>query len=66
MYCESKNTRDIINHICLVNNRPVISAGKIIVLDEKVLNINNASGHYQPSGESLDYIECLLKKWDSL
>jgi hypothetical protein len=60
--CETSKKRPQVNHNCLVNDRPVIAAGEIKVMPDGILQINNSSGHYRPSSNSLDYVKCLFEE----
>ena len=50
-------------HSDLMNFKPVLFAGEILIRGGKVIGITNSSGHYQPSLQQL--INC-LETFDSL
>ena len=56
---------DHIPHPSLSDGQPVLTAGTLIPTFDSngkliELEINNKSGHFKPTGESLDYIETKL------
>jgi hypothetical protein len=53
-----------IYHTALTGALPVIAAGEYLLLDKtkKEIRINNASGHYMPSNNTLEYAACLFTK----
>jgi hypothetical protein len=55
---------ELIVHTCPGQNEIVMTTQETFVIDnfEKVVVINNKSEHYKPHPNSLDHIECLLKK----
>jgi hypothetical protein len=67
VYCEPTGTTMYkstpLTHNCLViDNEAVISAGTLTLTNQNTIEISNRSGHYKPSFESLDYVECLLNE----
>jgi hypothetical protein len=44
----------VVHHSSFMAGGPVLSAGEVIIENGDLLLINNESGHYQPSKESLD------------
>ena len=58
--CKNKKER-ILNHNCLALNRRVICAGDITFIpNSRGVFISNASGHYLPNIECLNYLQHLL------
>lgn len=53
---------DRIFHTFITGALPVIAAGECDFLDEKKVKINNSSGHYIPSNNTLEYAKCLFTK----
>lgn len=57
-----------INHSVLVDGGPVISAGEVNLVSDGqggyvIVDINNRSGHYQPSEESLEIAVEIFKSY---
>lgn len=50
-----------IYHTYLTGALPVIAAGEYTIINKEIV-INNSSGHYVPSNNTLEYAECLFKK----
>ena len=51
-----------IYHTYLTGALPVIAAGEYTMINNKEIVINNSSGHYVPSNNTLVYAECLFQK----
>jgi len=58
--CKTGKER-ILNHNCVALNKPVICAGDITFIPySRGVIITNASGHYLPNIDSLNYLQQLL------
>lgn len=57
-----KKKKGTFHHSSFVAGRPVKTAGRVKIKDGKIRSIDNFSGHYKPSKESLHKIVDFLKK----
>lgn len=53
--------RDEFTHSSFLSGMPVATAGEMHVREGEITLISNGSGHYQPSGSTLEYLLDLLK-----
>ena len=49
IFVESNNTGIVKHHSAFFDGNPVASAGSIIIIQGKIIFLDNRSGHYQPS-----------------
>ena len=56
----STGNKKVVHHNCLANNENVICAGELQFIGSRNVILLNASGHFYPDYECLDYISCLL------
>ena len=54
IYLSASQERGVFHHSSFLSGQPVSTAGEIIVENGRVVMVNNVSGHYRPSEESLD------------
>ena len=47
-------------HSCIFSGNNVIAAGEILIVDNKIVSINNESGHYRPKQDIINLTKELL------